>query len=202
LGEKGGLALQTTSIEPVTGANVVAPAIRVFVGIKIAPDIAEELARLVKPLERLPVRPIRPADIHLTLVPPWSETDVPAAIERLHKAVRGLRAFTLTFLHVAYGPTRRRPRLVWAECAPIREAAEMQALLLAAFGQAQGRPFRPHVTLARLQGNGRGIAEEHPFNQALSLSQRVKAIELFKSPGKGERGYEVLASVPLEPGST
>jgi 2'-5' RNA ligase len=78
----------------------------------------------------------------------------------------------------------------------------MQALLLAAFGQAQGRPFRPHVTLARLQGNGRGIAEEHPFNQALSLSQRVKAIELFKSPGKGERGYEVLASVPLEPGST
>ena len=74
----------------------------------------------------------------------------------------------------------------------------MHVLLLAAFGQAEERPFRPHVTLARLQGNGRAIADEHPFNQTLTLTQRVEAIELFKSPAKGEKGYEALASVPLE----
>jgi 2'-5' RNA ligase len=54
-----------------------------FVGIKVAPDIAEELARLVEPLEHLPVRLVAPADIHLTLVPPWNETDVPGAAEKL-----------------------------------------------------------------------------------------------------------------------
>lgn len=179
------------------GANVGAQPIRVFVGIKVASDIAEELAKLVKPLERLPVRLIPPADIHLTLVPPWNETDIPGTVEKLRKAVRGLQAFTLTFAHLAYGPRRRRPRLLWAECVPTQEIAEMHALLLAAFGQAQERPFRPHATLARLQRNGRAIADEHPFDQTLSLSQRVEAIQLFKSPRRGEKGYEALVSVPL-----
>jgi 2'-5' RNA ligase len=78
----------------------------------------------------------------------------------------------------------------------------MHALLLAAFGQAEERPFRPHVTLARLQRIGHAIADEHPFNRTLSLTQRVEAIELFKSPGKNEKGYEALVSVPLERGLT
>jgi 2'-5' RNA ligase len=180
------------------GADIAAPSVRMFVGIKVAPDIAEELARLVKPLEGLPVRLIPPADIHLTLVPPWNETDVPAAAERLRKTACGLRAFTLTFARLAYGPTRRRPRLLWAECVATAEVTNMHALLLAAFGQEDGRPFRPHVTLARLEGNGRTIADAHPFNQILSLTQRVNAIELFRSPAKGEKGYEALVSVPLE----
>jgi 2'-5' RNA ligase len=190
--------VQATSIGSVMGADVAAQSIRVFVGIKVAPDIAEELAKLVKPLERFPVRLIPAADIHLTLVPPWNATDVPGAIEKLRKAVCGLQAFALTFAHVAYGPTRRRPRLLWAECVSTREVTEMHALLLAAFGQAEERPFRPHVTLARLQGKGHVIADEHPFSQTLSLTQRVEAVELFKSPAKGKKGYEVLVSVPLE----
>jgi 2'-5' RNA ligase len=167
------------------------------VGVKIATDIAEELAKLVQPLEGLPVRLIPAADLHLTLVPPWNEADISAAIEKLREAICGLRGFTLTFKRIAYGPTRRRPRLLWAECAPTEDALEMQVLILAAFGQLQERPFRPHVTLARLHKMGRAIAGKHPFDQTLSLTQRVKSIELFRSPRKGERGYVVLDSVPL-----
>jgi hypothetical protein len=47
-----------------------APQARVFVGLKIAPEIATELAQLAAVLEKLPVRLVKPADIHLTLVPP------------------------------------------------------------------------------------------------------------------------------------
>lgn len=190
--------MQTTSFGAPTEGNEAAQLTRVFVGIKVAPDIAEELAKLVQPLEGLPVRLIPAADLHLTLVPPWNEAAISAAIEKLHQAICGLRGFTLTFERIAYGPTRRRPRLLWAECAPAEDALEMQALLLATFGQSQERPFRPHVTLARLQRIGRAIAGKHPFVQTLSLIQRVKTIELFKSPRKGERGYVVLNSVPLE----
>jgi len=190
--------LQTTSIGAPTEGNEAAQPTRVFVGIKVAPDIAEELAKLVQPLEGLPVRLIPAADLHLTLVPPWNEAAISAAIEKLHEAICGLRGFTLTFERIAYGPTRRQPRLLWAECAPAEDALETQALLLATFGQSQERPFRPHVTLARLHRIGRAIAGKHPFDQTLSLTQRVKTIELFKSPRKGERGYVVLDSVPLE----
>jgi 2'-5' RNA ligase len=74
----------------------------------------------------------------------------------------------------------------------------MHALLLTAFGQEDERPFRPHVTLARFQGIGRAIADAHSFSETLSLTQRVEAVDLFKSPAKGEKGYEVLVSVPLQ----
>ena len=111
--------MQTTAIGAPTERGEAAQPTRLFVGIKIATDIAEELAKLVQPLEGLPVRLIPAADLHLTLVPPWNEADISAAIEKLHEAICGLRGFSLTFKRIAYGPTRRRPisslasRLLW-----------------------------------------------------------------------------------------
>jgi hypothetical protein len=61
---------------------------RVFVGIKVAPEIARDLATIARSLEAYPVRHVRPADIHLTLVPPWSEMNIAGAVETLRTAVR------------------------------------------------------------------------------------------------------------------
>ena len=69
--------------------------------------------------------------------------------------------------------------------------------LLQAFGQADERPFRPHVTLARLRDKGRAIARKHPIDQDLALTQRVESVELMQSPPPGGSGYKVLASLPL-----
>ena len=69
--------------------------------------------------------------------------------------------------------------------------------LLQAFGQADERPFRPHVTLARLRDKGRAIARKHPIDQDLALTQRVGSVELMQSPPPGGSGYKVLASLPL-----
>ena len=48
------------------------PRLRVFVGVKVAPTIARQLAQFAAVLKRPFVRPVAPADIHLTLVPPWN----------------------------------------------------------------------------------------------------------------------------------
>jgi hypothetical protein len=53
------------------------------------------------------------------------------------------------------------------------------------------------VTLARIRGDGRAIARNHPIDQQLSLTQRIESVELFQSPPPGENGYRVLASLPL-----
>jgi 2'-5' RNA ligase len=103
----------------------------------------------------------------------------------------------LTFRHVGYGPEPRRPRFLWADCVASKEIAELRAALLQAFGQADERPFRPHVTLARLRDKGRVIARKHPLDQDLALTQRVETVELMQSPPPGERGYKVLASLAL-----
>lgn len=57
-----------------------APQMRVFVGVKVAPEIADELARLAQGLERFAVRLAPSADIHLTLVPPWNEASMSEAV--------------------------------------------------------------------------------------------------------------------------
>jgi RNA 2',3'-cyclic 3'-phosphodiesterase len=176
---------------------------RVFVGLKITPEIAQELAKLAYPLKGEGVRLVAGSDIHLTLVPPWNESGLTEAAEKLRKAVCCFGYFVLTFEHLRYGPTARHPHLLWAECVASKELIALRAALLAAFGQVETRPFRPHVTLARIPNNGRVIARKNPLDQSLLFAQHVTSVELFQSPPKGPGGYQILASLPLEqePGS-
>ena len=170
---------------------------RIFVGLKMTPEIAGSLAAIAERIESVPLRLVASNDIHLTLVPPWVETSLPAAVERLSKAVSGFESFPLSFERLCYGPERRRPRLVWAECAASPEIEALQGALLEAFGQVNERPFRPHVTLARLERKDSAKARRHPVDQRLSLTQPVRSVELFRSPPPGTRGYQVVTSLPL-----
>ena len=168
---------------------------RVFVALKVTPATADELAKSARELERFPVRLIAPADIHLTLVPPWNEVSIPDAVAKLRRVADECDDFTLEFRRVGYGPEPKRPRLLWAECAATPGLAQLHAMLLVAFEQLDERPFRPHLTLARLRGNGARIARKHPIDRGLALAQRVGSVELMQSPPPGESGYKVLASV-------
>jgi 2'-5' RNA ligase len=171
--------------------------VRVFVALKMAPGIADELAQIARELERSSVRLIAPADIHLTLVPPWNEVSIPDAAGRLRRVADRFCDFTLEFRHVGYGPEPRRPRFLWAECAAGPELSQLRARLLLAFEQTDERPFRPHVTLARLRGSGAAIARKYPIDRDLVLTQRVGSVELMQSPSPGGSGYKVLALLRL-----
>lgn len=174
---------------------------RIFIAIKIAAEIADELAQMTRGLERFQTRLVAPGDIHLTLVPPWNELSIPAAVEKLRRVVSRFDPFFLTFRHVGYGSDPKRPRLLWAECAAGHEIEELRDALLLAFGQTDERPFRPHVTLARLRKNGAVIARKHPIDQNLLLVQRIESVELMQSPPPGGSGYRVLASLQLGKGA-
>src|SRR5450830_73202 len=171
--------------------------VRIFVALRISPDIALALAQYGRDLEQFSVRPVAPADIHLTLVPPWNEVSPAEAVEKLRRVVDRFCPFTLTFRHVGYGPEPKRPRFLWAECVASKEIAEFRVALIQAFGQADERPFRPHVTLARLRDKGRALARKHPLDQDLALTQRIESIELMQSPPPDGSGYKMLVSLPL-----
>ena len=170
---------------------------RIFVALRIAPGIAQELAQYSRGLEQFSVRSVPPADIHLTLVPPWNEVSIADAVEKLRHVADRFSPFALAFGHIGYGPEPKRPRFLWADCTGGKEIAELRAALLQAFEQADARPFRPHVTLARLRDSGRALARKHPIDQDLALTQRVESVELMQSPPPGGSGYKVLTSLPL-----
>jgi 2'-5' RNA ligase len=167
------------------------------VALKIAADIAQELASFSAEIAGPAIRRIAVGDIHLTLVPPWRESSIPDAIAKLARVAAAHSPFELAFRHVGYGPEPRWPRFLWAECAPDGRLAELRAALLAAYAQTDERPFRPHVTLARIRSNRAAIARKHPFSRNLVFSQPVASVELMQSPPAGGTGYTVLASLPL-----
>jgi 2'-5' RNA ligase len=180
---------------PETTTNV--RSARIFVALRIMGEIAQELAQYGKGLEQLSIRPVPAADIHLTLVPPWNEVSIPDAVAKLRRVADTYVAFPLVFRHIGYGPEPRHPRFLWVECAASNEIAESRAALLRAFGQADERPFHPHVTLARLRDKGRVIARKQPVDQNIAFTQRVDSVELMQSPPPGGSGYKVLASLSL-----
>lgn len=171
--------------------------VRLFVGLKVMPGIADQLAALAAPLREARARLVASGDIHLTLVPPWQETAIQVAIECLSEVAGRFAPFSLRFLHVGYGPQPRRPHLLWIDCAAGDELVALDAALMTAFGQEQTRPFRPHVTLARLRDDGRQVARKYPIDRDIDLAQPVTTVELFRSPPPGATGYQVMASVAL-----
>jgi 2'-5' RNA ligase len=194
---KGDLFMGEALLNDETGTPDTTPPVRLFAGLRIAPEIARELVWLAACLEGPSVRLVAAADVHVTLVPPWREASVLGAIEKLRLAARACEAFWLTFEHVGYGPNPGRPRMLWADCAAGEPIARLRASLLQAYGQMDERPFRPHVTLARIRGDGWRIARRHPIDQALSFTQHIETVELFQSPRPGEAGYRIVASAPL-----
>jgi len=189
---------EENSSEGSSGNAVSAKTVRVFVALKITSDVAEELTKIARPLERFAVRPITKEDIHLTLVPPWNEPSVPSAVEKLRTVVGDHFPFMLHFRHVGYGPDPRRPRFLWAECSASKELTDLHAGLLRAFGQSDGRPFRPHVTLARIRANAAKICRKCPIDRDLAVTQQIETVELMQSPPPKEHGYRVLASPVLK----
>jgi 2'-5' RNA ligase len=171
--------------------------VRLFVALKIHEAVARDLAAVARELGDPAVRPVAVADIHLTLVPPWTEQSPSKAIDTLASVAGRFGPFALAIEHVGYGPHRREPRLLWADCAATEELSALRQALLTAFGQRDDRPFRPHITLVRIRGNGRAVARRHPLDRPLALQQQINSVELFQSPAPGERGYKVLASAVL-----
>lgn len=171
---------------------------RIFVGLKVAPDIARELVEFAAGFKELCVRPVAATDIHLTLVPPWQERSTDQAIARLRNTACMFAPFSLKFQHLGYGPQPERPRLLWAECAATDEIAALRLALMQAFGQTDARPFRPHVTVARIRAAEHDFARRHPIDRCLDFVQLVRTIELFRSPPPGATGYHILASIDLD----
>lgn len=176
---------------------------RVFVGIKIPPDISGEILRRAEPLRGSPVKIIPPEDIHITLLPPWDAADVSMIMEKVRGVVREIESFPITFNRLCYGPTLMKPWLLWAECAATPQLVGLKKALVESFRHFDKIPFHPHATIARFR-NGKtantSITHEYPIDEKISLVHRVESIQLFQSPHQDGSGYRVLKSFMLRTG--
>jgi 2'-5' RNA ligase len=166
---------------------------RLFVAVNLPAPTRAALWHAVEPLRRAgyPFRWVREDAIHLTLkflgeVSSDREGDV---IEAIDRATEGIASFTLALGGFGAFPNPRRARILWVGCEPVPSLELVyhrveEGMHVAGF-PLEGRPFRPHLTLGRLQRDARP-AKLHGLDGALerlsyASELTVQSVDLMES---------------------
>lgn len=170
---------------------------RIFIGIRVPEDIARRIIRLQMELPSS-LRMIPDPNLHVTLLPPWEETDIATVKQKLQSVHTRIRPFVLSFAKVLPGPNAKNPRLLWTQSMhPPKSIFILKKKLEKALGQKpEKRVFFPHITVARFDKNThedyRDIAKD------ISWEFEVDSFVLYQShlTPKGAE-YEVLGEYQI-----
>jgi RNA 2',3'-cyclic 3'-phosphodiesterase len=153
---------------------------------------------------------VAPQALHLTLQflgeqPEARAAELVAAIEAPFR----LSPFTVTWHGLGAFPSPRHPRAIWLGVAAgagrlgelEREVASRAGRLLSGEALTDARPFHPHLTLARVKTEARGVNWPSLLADAAvsEVSSPVTHVTLFRSRGlPGGAGYEELGRGSLD----
>jgi 2'-5' RNA ligase len=147
----------------------------------------------------------RPDHWHLTLQFLGPVSRLAPVVDALAGAAAGCRPFPFRFGGAGAFPTPRRARVVWlgateGEADMVRLAGAVGAALFPVGHEAERRPFRPHLTLARLKVPGDvGPVLEAIGSGAVGPAFTVGEIVLYESRLAPQGStYTVLAEFGLE----
>jgi 2'-5' RNA ligase len=185
-------------------------AVRLFFAIELSNAVRVALDHAVAPLRAAEpeLAWVRAGKLHLTMKF-LGDVDDPGA-ERLAAAADAVaarhRPFEMTLGGVGAFPNFRRARVVWMGVEHDPRLELLHHDLELACGEAgfevEGRPFRPHITLARVR-TPLTLERARPFARAArrvayAASDEVRALGLLESTlGSREAGYRCVHAVSL-----
>lgn len=189
-------------------------AIRSFLAFELPKEISETLGDVIEEGRKasLPVRWVRPANIHLTIM--FMGNVAEARITPICRAVdpicRGYAPFRVGVKGIGLFGGRRHPRVLWIglagdvdRMASLRD--DLQQGLLPFGIKGEERPFRPHLTLGRFrdgtQGGGGALDDLLGRYEALTGPEcLLKELTLFRSDLKpGGAVYTRISAWELNP---
>src|SRR5207249_2460182 len=142
--------------------------VRAFVALNFPDRLRHELWDVLAPLrerrEKLPVKWVRPENIHLSLkflgdVEETREPELAAALQRAAGSRPEPRPLTLQISGFGVFPDYHRPHVLWAGVTPDPSLELLQHGVEQAFAPlgfpTEARAFRPHVTLGRAARDAR-----------------------------------------------
>ena len=139
--------------------------VRAFVALEIPEDVADSLTQAQKELAAsgADIKLVERENLHLNLkfLGDLGDEEVSEVKSRLGRL--SLKRADVTVRGVGAFPSSTRPRVVWAGIAPEDEPlvvpiAREVISTLEGVGERDDRPFRPHITLARVR-SGRNSRE-------------------------------------------
>ncbi len=182
---------------------------RLFLALSLPDDVRAALADATAPLRAAaPALRWTPLDkLHITVRFLGEQPDdfVPRAVAAMTASAAHTEPLTLQLKGLGAFPTWPRARVVWAgvgydpRVELLHHDLELACMSLGL--EVEGRPFRPHVTLARLEPSG---GEPARAVRLAARSCRVRAtfpcthVDLMQSmPSPAGHAYRTLAAIPL-----
>lgn len=166
---------------------------RLFVAVNFPDELKETIVEATGPLreEDLPLRWTDPGQLHMTLkfLGDVQADEVERAREVLEEVAAGYSPFEVGFEGVGAFPTLRSPRVVWVGVEAVLELRSAKHDLehgYASMGiDRETRAFRPHVTVARADGDARASAfrplESLAREIEVDASHRIEGLDLMRS---------------------
>jgi len=129
---------------------------RLFYAVDV--EAGERLRSLLRELRPIPgAKVVSPDSLHITLrfLGEQDEAIIPRLCDALEAAMEGEAPFSMALRSLGCFPGERRPRVIWAGVedggALSRIAQRLEERLQGLGVPGEDRPFRPHLTLARLK---------------------------------------------------
>ena len=129
------------------------PKKRIFIGIKLSRRLAGNIAEWQEKNQDLKVRWLSSENTHITLLPPWLESNVDKIKEKMEALKWEIRPFTIYFDKIAFGPNPKNPRLIWVR-GESHEFDGFKKKVESVFENQDLREPRPHITIARFEASG------------------------------------------------
>jgi len=182
---------------------------RIFIAINLPENIKKVLTSLQGQISGLPVRWVKPENLHLTLIfiGYVSDQQLLEIEKKAKEAISKHSSFFLRFNKVCYGPPKKiPPRMVWvlgeksAKLSKLR--ADLENSLAGVKISFDQKELAPHITLGRIRTfEWRQIEpEERPeVEREIDLSFEVLSVEIMESKLKPQGAqYTILESIPLK----
>ena len=190
--------------------------IRSFIAIELPDELKRELTKLEAQLKANDtpfVKWVDPSGIHLTLkfLGNVNLKQIEEIVRAMEKAVVGISPFRLEVKDLGVFPGPARVRVVWVGLGDdldtlTRLQERIEANVSPLGFPPEGRPFSPHLTLARVREEATPQERESlgqlitVTKAALSFSFTVTSLSLMRSILSREGAlYSQLASIPLKP---
>ncbi|MBI2055362.1 MAG: RNA 2',3'-cyclic phosphodiesterase [Candidatus Sungbacteria bacterium] len=180
---------------------------RIFIAIDLPPELKDKIAETIKQWRWLPIRWLPPENWHITLLPPVYLED--AEVVLLGDIFRGGRLgkpLAISFSRISLAPPGEPARMIWLEGHTPPELVKLKnkienLWLSSALPKpdAESRPFKLHLTLARFEaGDLKEIEEKTRLLGETDVGFEAKEITIMESRLKPSSAkYEIIAAIPL-----
>lgn len=183
---------------------------RVFIAVPLPSQIRKHLAKIREDFRKFPAKWVEEENIHITLVflGETDETEVTKATEAIDTSVKGFKPVDLRTGDLTLLPNEKKPRLLVVKLrGEIEKLSELAETIKKELRERKvnfdEKPFRPHITLARLKrlksGEKRELRGKVRAHELPKMEFKVRQIELTESKlTPAGPVYEVLKTILLK----